>query len=105
MQPVKTWNMCMPVMPKKVAPNNGVAPGHFSAHSAGNWKGVRPSRIRCRHSIMCRTINVAPNTAVARIHLRAEDRWPREEADTAMTIVMLDDKSTSVMTDENMMLG
>src|SRR6266498_3712106 len=97
--------MCMPVMPKKVAPNSGVEPGHFSAHSAGNLNGVRPSDIRCRHSIRCSTINVAPRTAVAIIHFRALDRSLREDADTAMTIVKLDDSSTSVMTDENMMLG
>src|SRR6266404_6397239 len=97
--------MCIPVMPKKVAPNNGVAPGHFSAHSLGNANGLRPSPIRCRHSMLCSTIKVAPSTAVAIIHLRTLDRSPRADADTAMTIVKLDDKSTSVMMDENTMLG
>src|SRR6478735_12252246 len=100
MQPVNTWNMCMPVMPKKVAPKSGVAPGHFSAHSAGKAKGVSPSWISCRHSIECSTINVAPRTAVAMIHLRAAEMFFREEADTAITIVKLDDRSTRVITDE-----
>src|SRR6266478_1266143 len=105
MQPVATWNICMPVIPKKVAPKSGVAPGHFSAHSAGNLNGVSPSDIKCRHSIMCKTINVTPRKAVARIHLRAFDFCARAEADTAITIVKLDDKSTRVMIDEKTMLG
>src|SRR5260370_27454765 len=97
--------MYIPAMQKKVAPNKGVDPGHFYAHSFGNGNGLRPSPIKCRHSIMCSTIKVAPSTAVATIHLRARDRWPREDAETAMTIVKLDDKSTSVIMDENTMLG
>src|SRR6267142_6655884 len=105
MQPVATWNMCIPVMPKKVAPNSGDAPGHFSAHSAGNWNGRKPSLIKCRHSMLCSTINVAPNTAVATIHLRAADLFLRAEAETAITIVKLDDRSTSVITEEKTMLG
>src|SRR5689334_13498056 len=105
MQPVNTWNMCMPVMPKNVAPKSGVAPGHFSDHSAGNANGVSPSWIKWRHSIECRMINVAPRTAVATIHLRALEMFLREEAETAITIVKLDDRSTSVITDEKTMLG
>src|SRR5687768_4390082 len=105
MQPVNTWNMCMPVMPKNVAPKRGVAPGHFSAHSCGRANGVRPSSIRCFHSIACRTINVAPRMAVAMIHLRAADNCRLAEADTANTIVKLDESSTSVMIDEKTMLG
>src|SRR6267142_1597003 len=97
--------MCMPVMPKNVAPKSGVAPGHFVAHSSGNLNGVRPSEIKCRHSIMCSTIKVMPSKAVARIHLRALDVSRRAEADTAITMVKLDDKSTKVITDEKMMLG
>src|SRR5262244_4329357 len=105
MQPVNTWNMCIPVMPKNVAPNNGVEPGHFSLHSAGNWKGLNPSSIRCRHSNKCRIIKVAPNAAVARIHFRTFERSPREDADTAITMVRLEESSTSVMIEEKMMLG
>src|SRR5437867_1951393 len=97
--------MCMPVMPKKVAPNNGVEPGHLSIHSVGNWNGRSPSSIRCFHSIACSTMNVAPNSAVAMIHLLAADFRPFAEADTAITIVKLDDSSTSVITDEKTMLG
>ena len=54
---------------------------------------------------MCSTINVAPSNAVARIHFRAEEIRARDEAETAITIVKLDDKSTSVMIDEKTMLG
>ena len=36
---------------------------------------------------------------------RRRDLCPREDADTAITTVILDERSTSVMTDENMMLG
>src|SRR5881628_2752989 len=97
--------MCMPVMPKNVAPNKGVDPSHFSVHSAGSWKGRRPSSIKCFHSNKCSTINVAPRTAVARIHFRTFERSPREDAETAMTIVKLDDSRTRVMMDEKTMLG
>ena len=39
------------------------------------------------------------------IHLLAAERRPLAEADTAITIVKLDDKSTSVMIDEKTMPG
>src|SRR5436190_9367880 len=97
--------MCMPVMPKKVAPKSGVAPGHFSAHSAGKANGLRPSWIRWLHSIECRMMKVAPSSAVKMIHIRARDLSRRAEAETAITIVRLDDNSTSVITDEETMLG
>jgi len=42
---------------------------------------------------------------VAMIHLRAADLLRRPEADTAITIVKLDDSSTSVITEEKTMLG
>src|SRR5215471_649176 len=97
--------MCIPVMPKKVAPNNGLAPGHFSLHSCGNLNGLRPSSIRWLHSIECRTINVNPSNAVRRIHFFAADFLPWAEADTAITIVKLEESSTRVMTDEKTMPG
>src|SRR6266568_7137631 len=100
MQPLNTWNMCMPVMPKNVAPNNGVEPGHLVTHSSGNRNGLRPSPIKWFHSIECRMIKVSPNNAVATIHLRAVDFLPCAEADTAITMVKLDDSSTSVITEE-----
>ena len=53
----------------------------------------------------CSTINVAPKTAVATIHLRAAEIFFRDEAETAITIVKLDDSSTRVITDEKTMLG
>src|SRR5213080_3435061 len=97
--------MCMPVIPKNVAPKSGVEPGHLSLHSAGNLNGVSPSAIRWRHSNKCSTIKVAPRTAVARIHFRAVERFACAEAETAMTIVKLDDNSTNVMMEEKTMLG
>src|SRR5262249_2988330 len=105
MQPVKTWNMCMPVMPKKVAPKSGVEPGQRSTHAAGSWNGFNPSVIRWFHSIMCSTIKVAPSRAVAIIHMRTFDLSRRAEAETAITIVKLEESSTSVITDEKTMLG
>src|SRR6266571_865664 len=78
----------MPVIPKNVAPKRGVEPGHLS-----------------RHSNKCSTIKVAPRTAVARIHFRAVERFACAEAETAMTIVKLDDNSTNVMMEEKTMLG
>src|SRR6266567_1741675 len=34
--PGEDVNIWRPVIPKNVAPNNGVEPGHLSAHSAGS---------------------------------------------------------------------
>src|SRR6185503_7847080 len=99
--------MWSPVIPKKVEPNRGDAPGHaFSvSHLAGNSNGASPSSIRCFHSKRCSTIKVSPNTIVARIHLRAVPRLPCFEAATAKTIVSELDNRTSVIVVEKAMLG
>src|SRR5688572_6855624 len=97
--------MCRPVIPKKVAPNSGVAPGQRVAHSWGSANGRRPSSIRCFHSIPCRMTKARPKTIVSKIHLRAFSLSPRDEADTPITIVKLEDNRHRVMIEEKTMLG
>src|SRR5215471_17685822 len=97
--------MCSPVMPKKADPNSGDAPGHLLAQSAGSCDGLSPSPIRWFHSNKCSTMNAAPPSMVARIHLRAAERSRLVEAETAITIVKLLDSRHSVITVENVMLG
>src|SRR5437899_11652250 len=97
--------MCKPVMPKNVAPNSGVAPGHLSAHSCGRANGRRPSSIRCFHSIPCSTTNARPKTIVSSIHFRARSLSPRDEAETPITMVRLEDSRHNVMIDEKIILG
>src|SRR6266540_1730801 len=108
--PVATWNMCKPVMVKKVAPNKGVGnlPSevvNVATQWAGKLNGRRPSLIKWFHSMRCRTTKAAPKTIVARIHLRAAALSPRLDADTPKTIVRLDESKQKVMTDEKMILG
>src|SRR6266545_4632810 len=85
--PVATWNMCKPVMVKKVAPNKGEGnlPSEVvkvETQWAGKLNGRRPSLIKWFHSIRCRTTKATPKT-----------------------IVRLDESKQKVMTDEKMMLG
>src|SRR5205085_8380868 len=111
MTPVKTWNMCSPVMAKKLAPKSGGAIGQCLAHSSANVepaftpKGRRPSPIRWLHSMECRTMKTRPPSIVAPIQRRAACKRFAAEALTAITIVKEDAKRKSVITVEKMMLG
>src|SRR5882672_3651716 len=97
-----TWNMCSPVMVKKVAPNNGDGkrPSEVvkvETQWAGKLNGRSPSPIKWFHSIKWSTTNAAPKKMVARIHLRAPALSPRLEAETPNTIVKLDESRQKVM--------
>src|SRR5438309_4734912 len=110
MVPVNTWNMCRPVMVKKVAPNKGVGgvPSvvvNVFTQCSGRKNGRRPSPIKWFHSIKCSTMNARPKKIVARIHFRAPALSPRLEAETPNTIVKLDDNRQKVITEEKTMLG
>src|SRR5688572_21387669 len=102
--------MCKPVIVKKVAPNNGegIVPSgvaYLVTHSAGRLNGRRPSLIKWFHSIKCNTRKARPKKIVPRIHLRAFARSPRLDAETANTIVKLDESRQKVITEEKTMLG
>src|SRR5258708_2329167 len=108
--PVKTWNMCKPVIAKKVAPNNGVGgvPSvvvNTLAQCSGRKNGRSPSLIKWFHSIMCSTTKDRPSRIVATIHFRAAALSPRADAETPKTIVKLDDNKQNVITEEKTMLG
>src|SRR5437762_3142180 len=108
--PDATWNMCRPVIAKKVAPNNGDGgtPSvvvNTCTQCSGRKNGRSPSLIRWFHSIRCSTINATPKKIVARIHLRAPALSPLLEAETPNTMVKLDDNRQNVITDEKTMLG
>src|SRR5687767_8131277 len=110
MAPVNTWNICSPVMVKKVAPKSGegIVPSgaaYLVTHSAGRLNGRSPSLYKWFHSIKCRMINARPKKIVARIHLRARALSPRLDAETPNTIVKLDDSRQNVITEEKTMLG
>src|SRR5687767_15006778 len=97
-------------MVKNVAPNkgDGSLPSvvvNACTHSAGRLNGLRPSCIRWFHSMRCRTRNDTPKKIVPRIHVRAFALSPRLEADTANTIVRLDESRQKVINDANRMLG
>src|ERR671927_1744615 len=103
--PVKTWNMCRPVMAKKLAPKSGGEAGQRCAHSPARRKGRSPSSIRCFHSIKWRTRKAVPPTIVAKIQRRADFNWFAAEALTAITIVNDDARRQSVIVVEKMMDG
>src|ERR1044072_5179862 len=110
MAPVNTWNMCKPVIVKKVAPNSGV--GSWPSvvvkavtHSPGNANGCSPSWIKWFHSVICSTRKARPKKIVARIHFRALALSPRAEADTPKTIVRLDESRQNVISEAKRMLG
>src|SRR5688572_8297132 len=102
--------MCKPVIVKKVAPNSGegdLPSGVVKtvAQCSGRLNGRRPSPIKWFHSIRCSTRKATPKKIVPRIHLRALSLSPRLEADTANTIVKLDESRQKVITEAKTMLG
>ena len=97
-------------MAKKVAPNKGVGnlPSdvvNVVTQCAGRLNGRRPSPIKWFHSMRCSTRKATPKKIVPRIHLRAFALSPRLEADTANTIVKLDESRQKVITEAKTMLG
>src|ERR1044072_1240600 len=103
--PVKTWNMCRPVIAQKRARKGGGEAGQRCAHSPARRKGRRPSSIRCFHSIKCSTRKAVPPTIVAKIQRRADLSSFAAEALTAITSVKLDASRQSVIVVEKMIDG
>src|ERR1043166_3082444 len=109
--PGKTWNMCRPVMAKKLAPKSGGACGQRSAHSFANVEpgrtpnGRKPSVMRWFHSIEWSTMKTRPPSIVAPIQRRAAFRRLAAEARTAITIVKDEASRKSVITVEKMIEG
>ena len=102
--------MCKPVMVKNVAPNSGdgdLPSGVVKtvAQCSGRLKGRKPSLIKWFHSIRCNTRKATPKKIVPRIHLRAFALSPWLEAETANTIVKLDESRQKVITEAKTMLG